>query len=216
MKDTFYFSHDYNARSDDKVKLLIRKHGFLGYGIYWAIVEDLYNNANALRTDYEGIAYDMRVDVNVVKSIINDFKLFVIEGEEFGSMSVQRRLDDREHKSKKARDSANKRWGNNANALPTHSERNAKKERKGKESKDINIPIWEEFREYAMQHKANVNIEVLHNKYKGWVQDGWKDGYGKPIKNWKTKILNTLPHLKEASTRPADEYAAHMQSILRP
>ena len=44
MKDTFYFPHDYNSRTDEKIKLLIRKHGIEGYGIFWAIVEDLYNN----------------------------------------------------------------------------------------------------------------------------------------------------------------------------
>ena len=45
-KDTFYFSHDYNARNDEKIKMLIRKHGMIGYGVFWAIVEDLYNIKN--------------------------------------------------------------------------------------------------------------------------------------------------------------------------
>ena len=76
-KDTFYFSHDYNARSDDKIKNLIRKHGVAGYGIFWCIIEDLYNNANALRLDYEGIAYDLRADCETIKSIINNFDLFL-------------------------------------------------------------------------------------------------------------------------------------------
>ena len=40
MKNTFYFSHDYNARNDIKIKKLIAKHGYLGYGIFWAIIED--------------------------------------------------------------------------------------------------------------------------------------------------------------------------------
>lgn len=78
MKDTFYFSHDYNSRTDDKIKRLIRKHGMLGYGIFWAIIEDLYNNANAMRTDYEGIAYELRTTENIVESIIKDFDLFLI------------------------------------------------------------------------------------------------------------------------------------------
>jgi hypothetical protein len=29
------------------------------------------------------------------------------------------------------------------------------------------------------------------------VDAGWNDGYGKKIKVWKTKIKNTLPHLKK-------------------
>jgi hypothetical protein len=137
-KDTFYFSHDYNARNDEKIKRLIRKHGMIGYGIFWSIVEDLYNNANALHLDYEGIAYDLRSDSDTVFSVINDFDLFVFDVNSFGSLSVQKRLDERNDKSIKARESANKRW-NNANALQMHSDSNAIKERKGKEIKGKEI-----------------------------------------------------------------------------
>jgi len=135
MKETYFFSHDYNARTDIKIKNLIRKHGMLGYGIYWSIVEDLYNNANAMQTNYDSIAYDLRIDEDVAKSIINDFNLFVINDGLFGSLSVQSRLDKRAEKSKRATDSANIRWGNNANAMQTQSDSNALKERKGKENK---------------------------------------------------------------------------------
>ena len=167
-KDTFYFSHDYNARSDVKVKKLIIKHGYEGYGLYWALIEDLYQNGNVMPLDYDFIAYDMRTSSEVVRSIINDFDLFEVDDDTFGSLSIQRRLDKRNVKSRKARQSAMKRWGdddnkvqNNANALQTHCDnnanalsvecygntdamqhemrheinRNAIKERKGKESK---------------------------------------------------------------------------------
>lgn len=139
-KDTFYFSHDYNTRNDEKIKFLIRKHGMTGYGIFWAIIEDLYNNANALRNDYDGIAYDLRVDSDMVKSIINDFELFVFDGDCFGSLSVQNRIDERDSKSMKARENAYKRWEKShtdANAMQTQCDSNAIKERKGKEIKEI-------------------------------------------------------------------------------
>ena len=128
-KDTFYFSHDYNARNDEKIKRLIRKHGMQGYGVFWSIVEDLYNNANALRMDYEGIAYDLRSDSDLVASVVNDFDLFIFNGDYFGSNSVQERLEQRNDKSAKARKSASYRW-ENANAMQTQSDSNAKKERK--------------------------------------------------------------------------------------
>lgn len=140
MRDTYYFSHDYNARTDSKIKRLISRHGMAGYGIYWGIIEDLYQNANALPTDYESIAFDLRTDAETLKSIVNDFDLFQVDSDLFGSLSVQRRLDQREQKSSKARVSAYKRWKNDANALPTQSERNAikGKESKGKEKKEDN------------------------------------------------------------------------------
>ena len=173
-KDTFYFSHDYNSRVDEKIKLLIRRHGILGYGTFWAIIEDLYNNANALRTDYEGIAFDLRIDTNIVKSVINDFDLFIIKDDFFGSLSVQRRLDERNEKSKKASNSANYRWSkqkNDSNAMRTQFDSNAIKERKGKEikeSKQITNTIYsfDEFWETYNKKTGRVNCERIYAKLK--------------------------------------------------
>lgn len=135
MKETFYFSHDYNARADGKIKKLLSIHGMIGYGIFWAIIEDLYQNANALRTDYGCIAYDLRVQETLVKSIVEDFGLFQISGDSFGSYSVERRINRRSEKSQKARESALSRWNKqevkeeeNANAMRTQCDRNAIKE----------------------------------------------------------------------------------------
>ena len=113
-----------------------------GYGVYWAIVEDLYNNANALQLDCAGIAYDLRVDEDMIESILNDFNLFVIKDSYFGSMGVQERIDQRNERSEKARESAFKRWDkedDDANAMRTHSECNAIKESKVNEIKGNDI-----------------------------------------------------------------------------
>lgn len=157
-KDTFYFSHDYNARNDEKIKRLIRKHGMQGYGVFWSIVEDLYNNANALRTDYEGIAYDLRSDSELVASVVNDFDLFIFDGDFFGSNSVQERLDQRNDKSAKARKSASYRW-DNANAMQTQYDSNAKKERKGKEIKGKEIK------------EINISFDIFWDLYDKKVGD---------------------------------------------
>ena len=206
-KDTFYFSHDYNARNDEKIKRLIRKHGMQGYGVFWSIVEDLYNNANALRMDYEGIAYDLRSDSDLVASVVNNFDLFIFDGDYFGSNSVQERLDQRNDKSAKARKSASYRW-DNANAVQTQSESNAKKEIKGKEikGKEIHIPTVDEFLFFCQQDMQENNLNYfdyeysLRSKYDSWVQNGWKDGHNKQIKNWKSKIRNTIPFLSTIKT----------------
>lgn len=138
-KDTFYFSHDYNVRNDSKIKKLLSVHGYLGYGLWWAIVEDLYNNTNVLRLDYQSISFDLRTSAETIKSIINDFDLFVFDGENFGSLSVQKRLDERNEKSNKARNSVLKRWANkgvDTNVLQTQFDSNTIKERKVKENKE--------------------------------------------------------------------------------
>lgn len=197
MKDTFYFSHDYNARTDPKIKRLLARHGMLGYGIYWAIIEDLYNNANALQTDCECIAYDLRVEYELIRSVIFDFDLFKIDGEFFSSLSIQRRLDDRNEKSEKARKSAEYRWNNkteNANAMRTHSEGNAKKERKGKERK------LNEIKKIQYGDCVFLNDDEflkLKNTYgevaaKGMIEilDNYKASSGKNYKNDYRAILN--------------------------
>jgi len=181
MKDTYYFSHDYNARNDSKIKRLIAKHGIIAYGIFWAIIEDLYNNANALPTDYDSIAYDLRTDKNLIESIVNDFDLFVFDADNFGSTSVERRLDARNEKSEKARQSAINRWEKmrtqsevNANALQSDSEGNAIKESKVKESKlDFSL-FWNIYPRKEKKKDAEVKWGKL------------------PIET-QNKILETLP-----------------------
>lgn len=121
-----YLSHDYSTRNDEKIKLVIRKYGMTGYGVFWAIIEDLYNNANALQLDYVGIAYDLHVDNEMVKSIINDFDLFIINDNTFSSLSIKKRLEARAEKSEKNSNAANIRWSKhreNTNAMQTQCER---------------------------------------------------------------------------------------------
>ena len=205
-KETFYFSHDYNARTDTKIKKLIVKHGFTGYGIYWAIVEDLYQNANALQTDYECIAYDMRVDAQIVKSIIEDFELFHIEGNYFGSLSIQRRIEERDAKSQKARESAFYRWNkdkNDANAMRTHSECNAIKDSIINDNKENNNkeenksdkpthtlkfikPTIDEIKEYCTLRNNRVDAIKFFNFYES---KGWMVGKNK-MKDWQAAVRN--------------------------
>jgi len=142
MKETFYFSHDYNTRNDVKIKKLIAKHGYIAYGLFWALIEELYNNENSLPLDYELLSYDLRADDELLKSILNDFDLFYNDGNFFGSNSVKKRLEKRKEKSEKAKRSVEKRWNkynknqpDNTNVLQEDEKRNTIKERKGKESK---------------------------------------------------------------------------------
>jgi hypothetical protein len=141
MKD--YFSHDYSTREDEKIKNLIYTQGWTGYGIYWGLVESLYLNEGYMQLHYERIAFDMRTEPKLIESIINDFGLFKIKGDKFYSESILRRLNIRNEKSEKARQSALKRWesdyNDDANALQSQSDGNAiiVKNSKVKNSKDI-------------------------------------------------------------------------------
>lgn len=64
--------------------------------------------------------------------------------------------------------------------------------------KKIQKPTREEFLNHCktLTTKFEEYKYSFGMKYDTWVADGWKDGNGKKIKNWKLKISNTLPYLK--------------------
>jgi len=140
IKDAYYFSHDSNAHRDQKIIKLRQKHNWFGYGIYWALIEMLRDETNyKLQMDYDAIAFALQTETSIIKSIIEDFGLFVFNNGEFYSESLNNRMLIREEKSKKARKAAEIRWNKDcdANVIQSDCDINAikGKERKGKEIK---------------------------------------------------------------------------------
>jgi hypothetical protein len=112
-----YFPHDSDARSDDKIIALRIKHKWEGYGLYWALIEKLRDSKDyVLKVDYNVLAFDLRSDASLIKSIINDFGLFSFtdDGECFYSKSLNMRmkpLDDKRAKLSDAGKRGNeRRW----------------------------------------------------------------------------------------------------------
>lgn len=96
MKATNYFSHDSNARNDAKLVNLRMKHGAAGYGVYFMILERMREEANYMSAkDYNMIAFDLRVDAALVKSVVEDFGLFTFtdDGKCFYSESFNSRME---------------------------------------------------------------------------------------------------------------------------
>lgn len=145
-KEAYYFSHDSNAKDDPKILQLRMEMGWEGYGLFWALVEMLRNESDyRMRTHYKSIAFALHTQEDSIQRIINDFDLFGIDDQFFWSESLLKRMEMKEERSEKARESAKKRWNqsNSANAMQTHSESNADamqlKESKGKEIKENEI-----------------------------------------------------------------------------
>lgn len=207
MNNSYYFPHDYDTLQDEKIKRMIRRHGMAGYGLFWAIIEMLYINANALQTDYEGIAFDFRVNSDIVKSVICDFNLFIIRENEFGSLSVERRLNERNEKSRKAKESANYRWSN-ANALRTDCKGNAKNKRKNKGNKMYNGES-----DYFLDSPTEFSFENV------WEQYG-KKGNRKTSKAKWDRLSNTnkalaLKHIPGyVGATPDKQYRKNFETYL--
>lgn len=66
-----------------------------------------------------------------------------------------------------------------------------------KENDLKNIPSFEIFKTYALEQEPLLNIQALKLKYESWKVNDWKDGNDKPIKNWKSKLLNTIQYLQK-------------------
>lgn len=99
-------NHRSNSRSDHRVARLEAKYGMAGYGLYWAIVEHLANNDNAIDADIETLAYMFRCSEEMVSFVVNSSGLFVVED---GILSCEL-LIEQQDKRRKLADNARKRW----------------------------------------------------------------------------------------------------------
>lgn len=117
QKTTNYFSHDSNARNDEKLVRLRMKIGPAGYGVYFMLLERLREEKNYMSVkDYNMIAFDLRVDAALVKTVVEDFGLFAFtdDGKCFYSESFARRMDMmdtiRQRRSRAGKKAMQKRW----------------------------------------------------------------------------------------------------------
>lgn len=168
MKDTFYFQHDTSARWDQKLVKVQMMHQMTGIGVYWCIVEMLYENAGYLPTEYERIAFELRTEKNVIQSIVNDFELFENDGEKFWSNNALMQFNERMNKSAKASNSVNKRWEKykrNTTVLRTKNDPNTKEERRGENRIEENrIEIYP-FDDFWNLYDKKVDKQSSERKY---------------------------------------------------
>lgn len=71
------------------------------------------------------------------------------------------------------------------------------KDSKEEENKVNIIPEFSVFLNYAIEQKPKVDNQLVKLKYDSWVSNDWKDGNDNEIKNWKSKLNNTLPFISE-------------------
>lgn len=122
-----YFSHDSNARNDEKLLRLRMRHKAAGYGVYFMLIELLREKEDFMRLkDYNTIAFELREDAALVKSVIEDFGLFAFtqDGKRFYSVSLLKRMEKMEQISKARQKAANKRWNKNNGHKPKTTKNN--------------------------------------------------------------------------------------------
>ena len=72
------------------------------------------------------------------------------------------------------------------------------------------IPSIESFINYGLEkaaaNKLNVSERSLKMKYEAWKENGWINGNGQEIRNWKSSLLNTLKHIQETEKGKPKEF----------
>lgn len=80
-----------------------------------------------------------------------------------------------------------------------------------------NVPTEQEFLEFAKSleiydaQSPNIDFKIK-TKYETWKEAGWKNGHGKPIKNWKTTLKASLPYM----LTPTSAFSGNVPKINRP
>ena len=133
-----YFSHDSNARNSDKLMKVRMKLGAEGYGIFFMLIERLREEEGYKSTiDYNTLAFDLRVEPEKVKQVVENYDLFKFteDGKYFYSDSFNERMEmmdvRAQQRKSKAKKAAEARWDkqsedtSNAQALPKQCSSNA-------------------------------------------------------------------------------------------
>ena len=185
MKKT-YFNHDSTARNDYRIVKMRSKLGMEAYGIFWSILEMLFTEENKLCIDdYDSLAFGLQCDPKILKQVIEDFDLFIIEDNCFYSRRLNNQIEEINNKSNKAKDNAKKRW-NNASAMRPHSDSNASrvevkvdksKVKKSNYYNDISFPNYYDIH-YAKRIEQDVNKTREYHKHLESI------GYVKELNNY--------------------------------
>lgn len=213
MKEAYYFSHDANARQDEKILMLRAEHGWEGYGIYWALIEMMFESGDTSlhHNKIKGIAVSYNIDITLLQSVINTCiteELFVSDGEQFWSNSLLRRkqkfYDLKEKKAEAGRKGMAKRWGKD-NSVITDDNDVITKNNKGKEIKEnkskgnktkVNKSKEPKIKFADLVSMTQKEYETLLNEHGEFltkkmieVLDNYKGASGKPYKSDYKAIL---------------------------
>ena len=136
MKELPYITHDFGARNDPKLMDLQMDMGGQGLGIFWCLVEMLWENGGTIPANYKSIAFALRwCKPAEVEKVVTGYGLFEVSDGTISSHSATARIDEMRTKfgarSESSRKANAARWGKqsdsgrNPNAMRTESERNA-------------------------------------------------------------------------------------------
>jgi hypothetical protein len=186
MKDAYYFPHFCNARHDRKIKRVLKELGIEGYGIYFMLLEVLREQTDFKYplNELDLLADEFGTSEQKVRIVVCNYGLFQVdEFQSFFSLKLiefmQPYLKMKEQRSLAGKASAVKRTQRLLNDRSTTVQQSKVKESKVNEIKENEIIEY-----FTSNGYTSESAKKFFNYYS--VAE-WKDGNGKPVKNWKQK-----------------------------
>lgn len=119
-----YINHKISNRSEYVFRKLIERKGAAAYGVYWYILEELYESGGKmLFEEIEPISKALCVRKDFVASVIKSFSLFQYDSESFWSDEVIEQIEKRQKLKNKRKEAANKRWVSEKNIIVPEKEK---------------------------------------------------------------------------------------------
>ena len=215
-KDAYYFSHDSNARNDLKIKALVKKYGWSGYGYYWVIIENLRESDNYKLPfkDYvlDALAEEFNVSSTDVQQFIDDCinKYDLLEKEDgcFYSNSLKRRMKIKDNKREQARQaglvSAQKRtqqqrpFNNRSTTVQQGKERKGKEGKESKKNNDISDIVYCEI-------PKKINCSRVRKAFNEYCHMRWHKDKKELEIYTQERLMKTLLELSNGNTEIAVE-----------
>ncbi len=187
-KETFYFSHDYNARNDQKILSIRSEYGNQGYAVFFYLLETMAEESDGYI--YRGAIGGLSLGYGVAKEWLLGFIEFCINGvsilkEDEKGIYSPRMMNHKATRlllSNKGKEGAKKRWGESQKNSPPISKERKGKENKGKERKD-----------YIITTNVAEQVQNSENEDKSLEND--KPQYGNKEINDMLLALKTKVHI---------------------
>lgn len=226
QKATNYFSHDSNARNDEKLLNLRMHKGAAGYGVYFMILERLREDANYMSVkDYNILAFDLRVDSQLIKSVVEDFGLFAFteDGKCFYSESFNRRMgamkDVGKVRSEAAQKAAQSRWSVKTVSEVLAKDADVVADKKSKNSDCVppaNVDVNDQYLEKFFGSNSDLLDTLLMNlqltpkdraklrKVAEEVVNEWKisEAFHASYQDWSSHLISTI-RIKLQKSKPS-------------
>ncbi len=178
-KESFYFSHDFNSRNDEKIlKIRTKFKNAEGYGIFWMVAEAMAESSDG-SIDSQAMA-ELSFSFNLPTQLLTDFinygieiGLFIKSEDRITSKRIQDHKHFRKGLSDAGKEGAARRWPSHSQAIATPMLKKGKekkrKEIKRKENSSMAYVAFEQatltaWNQFCSKFPALSSIKELSDK----------------------------------------------------